>query len=98
MICVSKAISNVGMTLLILTGSASAQAPDCTGISDVSDFDCVYQGAENRLLDADFVVPAPGELFYYLVNAVNAAGEETRPGNRSDGSPRSVNTASACPT
>src|SRR5437867_375043 len=60
-------------------------------------FNCVHQGPTNSWAGGDPAVPAPGGVFYYLITAVNADGEEARPGNRSDGTPRTVNTSSSCP-
>jgi hypothetical protein len=60
-------------------------------------FLCARQGSDPEWPGGDPQDPGPGAGFYYLVTAVNAAGQETRPGNRSDGIPRTVDTSSACP-
>lgn len=60
-------------------------------------FDCVHQGPTTVWVGGDPDMPLDEQVFYYLVTALNAAGEETRPGNQSDGTPRVVNTASVCP-
>jgi glucose/sorbosone dehydrogenase len=59
-------------------------------------FDCVFQNTVNTWIGGDASVPAPGGLFSYLVTAVNAAGQETGPGTRTDGTPRTLS-ALACP-
>jgi glucose/arabinose dehydrogenase len=59
-------------------------------------FLCVRRGGNPTWVGGDPDTPLPGETFFYLVTATNAAGEETRPGNRSDGTPRSVDTGSSC--
>lgn len=61
-------------------------------------FDCVFQGATPAWATGDPDSPASGQAFFYLVTAVNSAGVETRPGNRSGSIPRTVNTGSACPS
>lgn len=60
-------------------------------------FVCVHQSAQSAWSGGDPAAPLSGEAFFYLVTARNAAGDETRPGNRSDLTPRSVDSASACP-
>jgi hypothetical protein len=60
-------------------------------------FSCVRQSASNQWPGGDPQSPAPGAAFFYLVTALNPAGDEARPGNASDGTPRSVNTLSVCP-
>jgi len=59
-------------------------------------FDCVFQSAANTWLGGDTSAPAPGGLFSYVVTAVNAAGQETSPGTRTDGTPRTLS-ALPCP-
>jgi glucose/arabinose dehydrogenase len=58
-------------------------------------FDCLHQTAETRWAGGDPAGPGPGEVYYYLVTAFNAAGQETRPGSRSDGTSRTVSSCSA---
>lgn len=65
---------------------------DATG-----EFDCVHQGPDTNWPGGDPQDPTLNEAFFYLVTALNSAGDETRPGIRSDGTPRTVNTASGCP-
>jgi hypothetical protein len=60
-------------------------------------FLCVHQGSEIVWSDGDPLAPASGQVFFYLVTALTASGTETRPGNRSDEIPRTVETGSACP-
>ena len=59
-------------------------------------FDCVFQNITNTWIGGDSSVPAPGGLFSYLVTAVNAAGQQTSPGARTDGTPRTLS-ALPCP-
>jgi len=58
-------------------------------------FDCLHQTAQTRWAGGDPADPNPNEVYFYLVTAFNAAGQETRPGSRSDGTSRTV---SSCPT
>ena len=58
-------------------------------------FTCAHQGTVTSW-SGDLLDPSAGETFYYVVTALNGAGDETRPGNRSDGTPRTVDTMSAC--
>jgi len=60
-------------------------------------FDCVHQGPDTTWTGGDPQDPGLNEAFFYLVTALNAAGVETHPGFGSDGTPRTVNTASGCP-
>jgi glucose/arabinose dehydrogenase len=60
-------------------------------------FECVQQTSDNSWLDGDAESPLADGVFFYLVTALNAQGQETRPGIRSDGTPRVVDTASVCP-
>jgi glucose/arabinose dehydrogenase len=60
-------------------------------------FECVHQGPDPDWPEGDPQVPGPGEVFFYLVTAVDAAGVETRPGAGSDGTPPIVDTMSGCP-
>jgi len=60
-------------------------------------FLCAHQDSGTGWLGGDPQNPLPGESFFYLVTALNAAGGETRPGNRFDGTPRTVDTGSICP-
>jgi len=60
-------------------------------------FTCVHESAENTWAGGDPAQPLTGGVFYYLITALDAAGQETRPGNGSDGTPRTVDTASVCP-
>ena len=59
-------------------------------------FDCVFQSALSRWPGGDPEVPAPGDLFTYLVTGSNAAGQQTSPGIRSDGTPRVLSSV-PCP-
>jgi glucose/arabinose dehydrogenase len=59
-------------------------------------FDCVYTDPSNVWTGGDPSVPSPGGLFGYLVTGTNAAGTETSPGTRTDGTPRSLS-ALPCP-
>ena len=66
-----------------------------TGPSGV--FNCVHQSAAASWIGGDPSTPATGDTSYYLATALNAQGEETLPGERSDGTPRVVEVASSCP-
>jgi len=59
-------------------------------------FDCVFQSAVPTWSGGDASVPALGGLFSYVVTAVNASGQETSPGTRTDGTPRTLS-ALSCP-
>ncbi|MCP3980076.1 MAG: PQQ-dependent sugar dehydrogenase [bacterium] len=59
-------------------------------------FDCLLETAGTNWAGGDPQQPGAGDVFFYLVTARNAAGEESRAGNRSDGNPRVVDTASVC--
>jgi glucose/arabinose dehydrogenase len=59
-------------------------------------FNCLHQSATSQWAGGDPATPALGSIFYYLATAMNANGEETRPGNDSAGNPRVVNTTSVC--
>lgn len=41
---------------------------------------CVFKGTSNVWLGGDPASPSPGQVFAYVVTAVNAAGAETKPG------------------
>ncbi len=60
-------------------------------------FSCAHQGAASTWPGGDPAVPATGTAYFYLATARNAVGEETRGGFGSNGTPRNINTASACP-
>jgi len=60
-------------------------------------FTCVHESPENTWAGGDPDRPLVSGVYYYLVTALNAAGQETRPGNWSDGTPRTVDTSSVCP-
>jgi glucose/arabinose dehydrogenase len=60
-------------------------------------FSCVHQSVTPSWTGGDPETPMDNEVFYYLLTAENATGEETRPGNQSDGTPRVVDVQSACP-
>jgi hypothetical protein len=60
-------------------------------------FVCVHASPDNKWAGGDPAEPLVNGVYYYLVTALNAAGQETRPGNWSDGMPRTVDTASLCP-
>jgi hypothetical protein len=58
-------------------------------------FSCLQDGASPSWT-GDPATPPSGTAWFYLVTARNAAGDETRPGSRSDGTPRTVDTLSVC--
>ena len=58
-------------------------------------FNCLQDGA-SASWTGDPGTPPDGTAWFYLVTAKNAGGEESRPGFRSDGTPRTVNTGSVC--
>jgi hypothetical protein len=60
-------------------------------------FFCVHQSPTPAWPGGDTTTPAARQVLYYLVTGLNAAGQETRPGNQSDGTPRTVDTTSVCP-
>ena len=66
-----------------------------TGPSGV--FNCVHQSVTASWIGGDLSVPTTGDAFFYLATALNAQGEETLPGEQSDGTPRVVEVASSCP-
>jgi glucose/arabinose dehydrogenase len=84
-----------------LTASSSHSITEYRVYRSVDDaagtFDCVYSGPTNAWSGGDPVTPSSGQTFYYLASALTESGDETRPGNRSDGSPRSVELAGTCP-
>jgi glucose/arabinose dehydrogenase len=59
-------------------------------------FACVFQSTTSLWPGGDPVQPAVGGLFSYLVTALNASGQETSPGTRTDGTPR-VLSSLPCP-
>ena len=59
-------------------------------------FVCVHEGAQNVWTGGDPEVPDGNQVFFYLVTALDTAGEQTRSGNRSDGTPRTVDTGLPC--
>jgi glucose/arabinose dehydrogenase len=59
-------------------------------------FDCVFATAVTYWAGGDPTSPAPGQLFTYVVVAVNASGQMTSPGTRTSGAPRTLS-AVACP-
>ena len=65
--------------------------------SPTGPFTCEAQLPTNNWVGGDPGNPLPGQVYHYLVTALNLGGEETRPGNRSDGTPRVVDTLSVCP-
>jgi glucose/arabinose dehydrogenase len=65
--------------------------------SPAGTFSCVHQGSGNSWSGDGPMEPSAGEAFHYLVTAQNGTGEETRVGNRSDGTARDVDFFSACP-
>jgi glucose/arabinose dehydrogenase len=58
---------------------------------------CVIGQSPTPSWTGDTEVPGDGAVFFYLVTAVNAAGEETSPGKASDGTARSVDSGTNCP-
>jgi hypothetical protein len=60
-------------------------------------FVCVHQGPGASWAGGDPVDPALNSAYYYVVTALDAAGEQSRPGYHSDGTPRNVNLGSSCP-
>jgi len=60
-------------------------------------FACVHGGTSASWSGGDPALPGDGDVFYYLVTALNGAGEQTRPGNHTDGTPRNVALGSTCP-
>jgi hypothetical protein len=59
-------------------------------------FSCVHQGVSTSWTGGDPATPVSGQVFYYLVSALNGSGEETSPGYFSAGTVRDVDTSSAC--
>ncbi len=59
-------------------------------------FECIHQRADTAWPGGDPMNPAPGELFSYLVTAVNPSGVESSAGAASDGTPR-TRSGAACP-
>ncbi len=60
-------------------------------------FECVFTDPDTTWSGGDPGSPPSGDVFYYLVTALNGAGVEARPGNYSDGTARTVDTSSICP-
>ena len=60
-------------------------------------FDCVFQNGLNQWTGGDPAVPPPGELFSYLVTALNASGQQTGPGAGSDGTSRTLSSLPCLP-
>lgn len=59
-------------------------------------FTCIHQSTGTSWTGGDPLNPSLGEVFSYLVVAVNAAGEQASPGTSSSGSLRTLSNAS-CP-
>ena len=59
-------------------------------------FVCVHEGPQNVWAGGDPQVPDDDQVFFYLVTALDAAGEQTRAGNWSDGTPRTLNIVLPC--
>ena len=59
-------------------------------------FDCVFQSSANLWPGGDPATPAVGELFSYVVTAVNASGNQTSPGTGTGGTPRTLSSL-VCP-
>ncbi|MBZ5637369.1 MAG: PQQ-dependent sugar dehydrogenase [Acidobacteriia bacterium] len=59
-------------------------------------FACVHTGPSTVWTGGDPASPASGGIFAYLVTALDAASEESSPGTRTDGTPRTLSQA-ACP-
>jgi hypothetical protein len=64
--------------------------------SPTTGFTCVHQEPSNAWPGGDPESPPARGIFYYLVTAVSATGEESRAGKASNGVPRVVDTLSAC--
>ncbi len=60
-------------------------------------FNCVHQSTVPIWAGGDPDDPSADQVYYYLITARLASGEESRPGYASDGTPRVVNTSSVCP-
>jgi glucose/arabinose dehydrogenase len=60
-------------------------------------FVCVHASTGSSWSGGDPAEPGLGGVFYYVVTALNGTGEEARPGNHTDGTPRDVNFGSTCP-
>jgi hypothetical protein len=60
-------------------------------------FECAFEGATPSWPGGDPATPLPDEVYYYLALALNAAGDLTRAGFQSDGTPRTVVAGSICP-
>jgi len=56
-------------------------------------FSCVHTGSTPSWTGGDPGSPAPGDMFAYVVTAVNSGGQQTSPG----GTPVRTLAASACP-
>jgi glucose/arabinose dehydrogenase len=59
-------------------------------------FACVHIGTASSWVGGDPETPGPDQVFYYLITAQTAAGGESTAGARSDGTLRTVDTASSC--
>jgi hypothetical protein len=59
-------------------------------------FSCVHLAVSPGWTGGDPATPASGQVFYYVVTALNGSGEETSPGYLSAGPVRDVDTSSTC--
>lgn len=59
-------------------------------------FDCVYKGTTTSWALGDVARPNAGQVYSYVVTALNAAGTQTSPGRSTSGTPRTLS-ALACP-
>jgi hypothetical protein len=59
-------------------------------------FDCIHQRTDTLWPGGDPAVPAAGQLYSYLVTALDAAGTESSAGEASNGAPRTLGTL-PCP-
>ena len=59
-------------------------------------FDCIYRTATTSWALGDVAKPNVGQVYTYLVTAVNAAGVQTNPGRSTAGAPRTLS-ALTCP-
>jgi glucose/arabinose dehydrogenase len=65
--------------------------------SPTGPFTCVHTGTTVSWIGGDPDDPNPDEVFYYLITGQTVSGEESTAGAASDGTLRTVDTASICP-